>query len=253
MWMGGDEILAWLHLCSIAGYFGAQFAVIYMLMPAAERAGDEPKRRAALIAGFRFYDPFSIGTLGVAVISGAMLLTDLKASMKLDYFNRIGGPLSVKLALAFLLIFLQTYIAFGLAFRIGRQEEVAAHGDGEPFTVEQVDGMLRRIRALIWGTIVLAAAIIFVSLIMTKRAATVTETTVALRLAPSNPRARNRDGAGQRSLGGPAMVDSDKRRERVYDIQDRDEPEGESRQFAQKAVAGEADVLGGLRRLAGSA
>ena len=60
-----------------------------------------------------------------------MRLTDLKASMKFDYFARIGSALELKLVLAFLLIFIQTYITFGLAFRIGRQEEVAAHGDGD--------------------------------------------------------------------------------------------------------------------------
>src|SRR5258707_3802519 len=100
-----------------------------------------------------------------------MRLTDLKASMKFDYFARIGAPLELKLGLAFLLIFIQTYITFGLAFRIGRQEEVAAHGDGEPFTVAQINSMLRRIRAMAWFTIALAAAVIWVSLTMVARAA----------------------------------------------------------------------------------
>src|SRR5260370_20691679 len=93
-----------------------------------------------------------------------MRLTDLKASMKFDYFARIGSALELKLLLAFLLIFIQTYITFGLAFRIGRQEEVAAHGDGEPFTVAQINSMLRRLRAMAWVTIVLAGPVIWVSL-----------------------------------------------------------------------------------------
>ncbi len=172
--------LLWLHLCAIAAYFGAQFALIYMLIPAAQTARDEPARRASLIAGFKFYNPFSIGVLGVAVITGAIRLTDLKASMKFDYFSRIGGPLELKLGLAFLLIFFQTYVTFGLAFRIARQEEVAAHGDGEPFTVEQVNNMLGRIRAITWVTIILTAAIILVSLTMARRAA-VGDTAVASR------------------------------------------------------------------------
>jgi len=160
----------WLHLCAMASYVGAQFAVIYMLIPAAETAPNESARRASLIAGFRFYNPFTIGVLGIIVISGAMRLTDLKASMKFDYFARIGSALELKLLLAFLLIFIQTYITFGLAFRIGRQEEVAAHGDGDAFTVEQLNSMLRRIRAMSWVTIVLAAAVIWVSLTMVARA-----------------------------------------------------------------------------------
>jgi uncharacterized membrane protein len=169
--MSSGQFLMWIHLCAMAAYVGAQFAVIYMLIPAAATAPTEAARRASLIAGFKFYNPFTIGVLGVIVISGAMRLTDLKASMKFDYFARIGSALELKLALAFLLIFVQTYITFGLAFRIGRQEEVAAHGDGEAFTVEQIDSMLRRIRAMAWLTIVLAAAVIWVSLSMVARAA----------------------------------------------------------------------------------
>jgi len=169
--MSGGEFLMWLHLCAMASYVGAQFALIYMLIPAAETAPNEQSRRASLIAGFKFYNPFTIGVLGIIVISGAMRLTDLKASMKFDYFARIGSALELKLALAFVLIFIQTYITFGLAFRIGRQEEVAAHGDGEAFTVERINSMLRRIRAMAWLTIVLAAAVIWVSLTMVARAA----------------------------------------------------------------------------------
>ncbi|HSR58361.1 MAG TPA: hypothetical protein VLL57_09230 [Candidatus Binataceae bacterium] len=168
--MESGSLLLWLHELAMAAYFGAQFALLYMLLPAAQQAGDEERRRAALITGFKFYNPFTIAMLGVVVITGAMKLTDVKAEMKFEYFNRIWPALSLKLLLAFLLIFIQTYITFGLAFRIGRQEEVAAHGDGERFTVEQVDSMLARIRAMTWVTIILSAAIIFVSLTSMRRA-----------------------------------------------------------------------------------
>ena len=98
--MLGGEILIWLHLCAMAAYVGAQFAVIYMLIPAAETASNEEARRKSLIAGFKFYNPFTIGVLGIIVITGAMRLTDLKASMKFDYFARIGAALELKLGLA---------------------------------------------------------------------------------------------------------------------------------------------------------
>jgi uncharacterized membrane protein len=168
--MSGAEILIWIHILAWAAYFGAQFAVIYMLIPAAASASDEAHRRASLIAGFRFYNPFTLAALLVIVITGAMRLTDLKAEMKFDYFARIGGPLALKLGLAFVIIFLQTYICLGLAFRIGRQEEIAAHGDGEPFSVEQVNSILARIRAMTWVTIVLTAITVLVSLTMVRRA-----------------------------------------------------------------------------------
>ena len=168
--MSGTEILIWIHILAWAAYFGAQFAVIYMMIPAAERASDEAHRRASLIAGFKFYNPFTLATMLVIVITGAMRLTDLKAEMKFDYFAKIGEPLALKLGLAFLIIFLQTYICLGLAFRIGRQEEIAAHGDGEAFTVEQVDSILARIRAMVWVTIVLTAITVLVSLTIVRRA-----------------------------------------------------------------------------------
>jgi uncharacterized membrane protein len=168
--MSGAEVLIGVHILAWAAYFGSQFAVIYMLLPAAEKAPDEAHRREALIAGFKFYNPFSLGALLVIVITGAMRLTDLKAEMKFDYFAKIGGPLAIKLALAFLIIFLQVYVSLGLAFRIGRQEEIAAHGDGAPFTVEQVNSILARIRAMVWVTIVLTAAAVMVSLTMVRRA-----------------------------------------------------------------------------------
>ncbi len=194
--MIGGEFLTWLHLCAMAAYVGAQFAVIYMLIPAAQTAPNEAARRSSLIAGFKFYNPFTIAGLGIIVISGAMRLTDLKASMKFDYFARIGSVLELKLALAFVLIFIQTYITFGLAFRIGRQEEVAAHGDGEAFTVEQLNSMLRRIRAMAWVTIVLAAAIIWVALTMVSR--TLDEPATASRIS-----ARAQSSRATRASGRP--------------------------------------------------
>lgn len=168
--MSGAELLIWIHILAWAAYFGAQFAVIYMLIPAAASAPDEAHRRASLIAGFRFYNPFTLAALLIIVITGAMRLTDLKAEMKFDYFARIGEPLALKLGLAFVIIFLQTYICLGLAFRIGRQEEIAAHGDGEPFSVEQVNSILARIRAMTWVTIVLTAITVLVSLTIVRRA-----------------------------------------------------------------------------------
>jgi uncharacterized membrane protein len=175
------NLLIWVHVLAMSAYFGAQFAVIYMLLPVAEQAGNESQRRAALITGFKFYNPFTIAMLGIVVITGATRLTGVKAEMKFEYFSRIWAALSLKLGLAFLLIFIQTYITFGLAFRIGRQEEVAAHGDGEAFTVEQIDSMLRRIRSMAWFTILLAAAVIWVSLTMVAR--TVSDPAASARLS----------------------------------------------------------------------
>ena len=91
--MSGGEFLMWLHLCAMASYVGAQFAVIYMLIPAAETAPNEAARRASLIAGFKFYNPFTIGVLGIIVISGAMRLTDSESvdEVRLLRADRFGA------------------------------------------------------------------------------------------------------------------------------------------------------------------
>ena len=65
--MDSANLLIWIHVLAMSAYFGAQFAVIYMLLPVAEQAGDESQRRAALITGFKFYNPFTIAMLGVVV------------------------------------------------------------------------------------------------------------------------------------------------------------------------------------------
>ena len=95
--MDSANLLIWVHILAMSAYFGAQFAVIYMLLPVAEQAGDESRRRAALITGFKFYNPFTIAMLGIVVITGAMRLTDVKAEMKFEYFTRIWAALSLKL------------------------------------------------------------------------------------------------------------------------------------------------------------
>ncbi len=53
------QLLILIHVLAMAGFFGVQFAMLYMLLPAAEQAPDEAGRRAILIQGFRFYNPFS--------------------------------------------------------------------------------------------------------------------------------------------------------------------------------------------------
>ena len=88
--MDSANLLIWVHILAMSAYFGAQFAVIYMLLPVAEQAGDESRRRAALITGFKFYNPFTIAMLGIVVITGAMRLTDVKAEMKFEYFSASG-------------------------------------------------------------------------------------------------------------------------------------------------------------------
>ena len=55
--MNGGEFLMWLHLCAMASYVGAQFAVIYMLIPAAETAPNESRTAREPDRGLQVLQP----------------------------------------------------------------------------------------------------------------------------------------------------------------------------------------------------
>jgi len=56
-------------------------------------------------------------------VTGAVRLTDIKAGLGPTFFAQIGLPLAAKLALAFLVINVATYVAFGCGLRIVRAQQ----------------------------------------------------------------------------------------------------------------------------------
>lgn len=117
-----DFLDLWLHVLALATYGGATLAVVVMLLPAANAATDPAARRTILARGLRVYDPLAIAALGVLVMTGAFNLTAYKDAMRGEFFARMGWLLVWKLALAFAVVMVGTYITFGLAHRIVRSE-----------------------------------------------------------------------------------------------------------------------------------
>jgi hypothetical protein len=133
-----------LHLLALATYFGTTLALVLVFLPAVEAIDDPALQRRVLARGLKPYNVLSVGALGVLVISGASALTDMKAMLG-PAFGRLLWPLGGKLALAFVVIQVGTYLSFGLAHRLVRAELGQL-----PVEPEKQAGMIRRMRGTAW-------------------------------------------------------------------------------------------------------
>ncbi|MBI4515100.1 MAG: hypothetical protein HY699_04700 [Deltaproteobacteria bacterium] len=149
-----DFINLWLHLLGLAAYFGATLAVLLMVLPPAMAQPDPAVRRRQLAAALQVYNPLVIAALGVALMTGAFNLTSYKAALRGAFFTELGSLLVWKLGLAFVLIMLATYGAFGLGHRLVRFEQW-----GEPVEADKEAAMIRRLRATLLLALVLTAMI----------------------------------------------------------------------------------------------
>jgi hypothetical protein len=154
-----DRLTLWLHLTSLAAYFGATLAFVLVMLPAVERLDSHEERLRVLTSMLKRLNPLVIGVLGVLVMTGAFSLTAYKARLRSEFFTRIGEPLTLKLILAFFLINGVTYVAFGLAHRIVRAVEW-----GDPVPPERLASMIRRMRTASILNLLLAAWITWVAL-----------------------------------------------------------------------------------------
>jgi hypothetical protein len=154
-----DRLTLWLHLVSLAAYFGATLAFVLVMLPAVERIESHEERLQVLTAMLKRLNPLVIGVLGVLVMTGAFSLTAYKARLRSEFFTRIGEPLTLKLILAFFFINGVTYVAFGLGHRIVRAVEW-----GDPVPPDRLASMIRRMRSASILNLLLAAWIVWVAL-----------------------------------------------------------------------------------------
>ena len=154
-----DFLGLWLHVLAVVIYGGATLAVVVMVIPAANAAGDPATRRAILVRALRIYDPLAIAVLGVLVMTGASNLTTYKAAMRGEFFERVGWLLVCKLSLAFLVIMVGTYITFGLAHRI-----VRAEGLGDPPDDVWLTSITKRLSVACILSVVLLALTVWLGL-----------------------------------------------------------------------------------------
>jgi len=111
------------HLAALGLYVATCLYLLLVLLPSAAFAKDARVQRRRLAAGFRILNPAAIGALGVLLVTGASRLTDIKATLGPAFFAQVGRPLAVKLTLAFFVINVATYVAFGCGLRLVRAEQ----------------------------------------------------------------------------------------------------------------------------------
>jgi hypothetical protein len=147
-----------LHLAALGVYIASCLYLLVLLLPAARREPDPARQRERLAGGFRVQNPVSIGALGVVLMTGAIRLTDLKAALGPLFFVQLGRALALKLTLAFLVINVATYVAFGIGHRL-----VRSHQGGLPIDATVQAGMLRRARGATWLALLLTLATAWLS------------------------------------------------------------------------------------------
>ena len=96
------------------------------------------------------YNLLSVGALLVLLMSGASAITDLKASLGPRFAGLIWW-LVLKLSLSFLLIFVATWMSFGMAHRLVRAERGQL-----PVEPEWQRSILVRMRGVAWFALGLA-------------------------------------------------------------------------------------------------
>ena len=146
------------HLIAISTYLGATILVGVLIETIGARTADAFRRRERYAVLFSAYNPLAIGALGVAVMTGAWALTPYKQELGADYFMTVGSGLVTKLALAFVVVMMATYVCFGICHRL-----VRAHQWSMPVTDADLDRVRRRLRVALWLTCALTVATLWVA------------------------------------------------------------------------------------------
>ncbi len=151
--------LLFAHLVGLGVYLGSTVLLALALSTLArgEQRGAALRERYAAL--FRAYNPLAVGSLGVVVMSGAWALTPYKQRLGPRYFTEVGSALAGKLALAFLLILIATWIAFGICHRL-----VRAHDAGVPVSDEDISRLTSRLRVALWLAVIVFGATLWVAL-----------------------------------------------------------------------------------------
>jgi uncharacterized membrane protein len=136
---------SWLHVVALVVYLGAVFGLMFVLPPAVSALQNHKDRAQLLARALKFYNPLQVGALGIVLFSGAFQLTELKAAYRETLVQQLGYQLGIKLGLAFLVVLLSVYQSMGIGHRFVKRFE-----GGETVTEQDLDTVLRRLRAANW-------------------------------------------------------------------------------------------------------
>ncbi len=149
-------LLFYVHLGAVVLFLVALAALV-----ATVEAAGRPTRNAELVQRtyvrtFRWYNPLSIALLGVALLTGAWLLTPIKHSLGPRFFSVVGTPLALKLACAFVLINIAAYVSFAVCHPLVRN-----HQRGDQLEAVALLRLRRRLRLGIALTLLITAATVW--------------------------------------------------------------------------------------------
>lgn len=147
---------SWFHLTALALYLGSVAGLWIILLPSLSAVRNHHGQLQLLAAGLKLYNPVQIGMLGLLVISGAFLVTDLKAAYGEMFVRELGMTLALKLVFSFVLIVLSAYQSMALAHRFVRQSE-----GGDPCSPQQLRLLTGRLKASSLSILFLALIILW--------------------------------------------------------------------------------------------
>jgi len=122
--------LPYLHLVVAFLYLSGMVFVGGFLIPTARRFPGARQTLQTISRVITVVHPISLASLGVLIITGAAMLTDLKAALGSRYFIHLFSTLGPKLLVVFILALLNSYQFFGVGLRLTRSMVEDARGQG---------------------------------------------------------------------------------------------------------------------------
>ncbi len=153
------QLLTFTHLVAVSIFIGATVLLGVAIETTGTQALDAAGRRRRYAELFRAYNPLAIAVLGVVVMTGAWSLTPYKEGLGAGYYQQVGEALVGKLSLAFVVIILATWLAFGIGHRLVRADLGAL-----PVTDAELDRLLMRLRVALWLTLSLSLLTVWLAL-----------------------------------------------------------------------------------------
>lgn len=153
--------LVLLHTVAVVIYLGGTVFLGSVLIPALRQRGLDGEGLHILAGVIRIFHPVSLASLGLAILTGAIALTPIKATLGPEYASRFFGLLALKLLLVFVLVLVSCFAFFALGPKLLR----AVPGTGEKLSAEDAaQGMLLAERLQRWHLAAASLGVIIVYL-----------------------------------------------------------------------------------------
>lgn len=162
------SFVPYLHLLAALLYLGGMIFEGGLLVPMARRLRGAQKTVATIGHLVKILHPVSLASLGLMIMTGAAMLTDLKVALGGRYFTQLFAFLGPKLLVVFLLALLNSYQFFALGLRLTRS--VAQEVEGQvAVTDEEMATMIPtvdRLQRCAWAGAALGGAAVYLGLAM---------------------------------------------------------------------------------------